>query len=106
ALVLGPLVADSSGSSAPVYTADSIANTASNVANFYAPNTFITIYGENLAFVTKAMTAEDISGGILPTVLIGTGVRVLVNQIAANIWYVSPTQVNILVPTILIAGPA
>lgn len=106
ALVLGPLVADSSGNSAPFYTADSIANTAASVANFYAPNTFVTIYGQNLAFVTEAISAEDMNGGTLPTALIGTGVRVLVNQIAADIYYVSPTQVNLLVPTILISGAA
>jgi uncharacterized protein (TIGR03437 family) len=43
---------------------------------------------------------------MLPTVLGGTGVRVLINNIPANIYYVSPTQVNLLVPTSLIAGPA
>lgn len=106
ALVIGPLVAGASGTSAPFYTADSIANSAASVANFYAPNTFITIYGQNLAFVTKAITPGDINGGILPTALIGTGVRVLVNQIAADIYYVSPTQVNLLVPTILVGGAA
>ena len=106
ALVIGPLVAGASGTSAPFYTADSIANTAASVANFYAPNTFITIYGQNLAFVTKAITPGDINGGILPTALTGTGVRVLVNQIAADIYYVSPSQVNLLVPTILIGGAA
>lgn len=106
ALVIGPLVAGSSDSSAPLYTADSIANTAANVANFYAPNTFVTIYGENLAYVTAAISAEDINGDELPTVLIGTGVRVNVNQISADIYYVSPGQVNILLPSNLIAGPA
>lgn len=34
----------------------------------------------------------------------GTGVRVLVNNRPAQIYYVSPTQVNFLVPTNLIAG--
>ena len=99
-------MAGSSGNSAPFYTADSIANSAASIANFYAPNTFITIYGQNLAFVTQAISPGDINGDTLPTVLIGTGVRVLVNQISADIYYVSPTQVNILVPTNLIAGGA
>jgi len=31
---------------------------------------------------------------------------VLINQIAADIWYVSPTLVNLLIPTSLVAGPA
>jgi uncharacterized protein (TIGR03437 family) len=106
ALVFGPLLADTSATAGPYYTADSIANTAASVAGFYAPDTFITIYGQNLAYVTRQVTIDDIHGGLLPTVLIGTGVRVLVSQIEANIYYVSPTQVNLLVPPLLVAGPA
>jgi uncharacterized protein (TIGR03437 family) len=106
ALALGPQVADTSGAAGPFYTADSIANTASNVSGLYAPNTFVTIYGQNLAYVTKAISPDDISGGSLPTALIGTGVRVLINNIPADIYYVSPGQINLLVPTILTAGPA
>jgi uncharacterized protein (TIGR03437 family) len=103
AIILVLALADSG---APTYTAASIANSAASVAGLYAQNTFITIYGENLSTVTRAISTADISGGMLPTVLIGTGVRVLVNQIAADIYYVSPRQVNLLVPTILVAGPA
>jgi uncharacterized protein (TIGR03437 family) len=43
---------------------------------------------------------------MLPTVLGSTGVRVLINNIPANIYYVSPTQVNLLIPTSLSPGPA
>jgi len=98
-------LADASGSG-PYYTAGSIANSASGVSGLYAPNTFLTIYGQNLAYTTVALTPADILGGMLPTVLAGTGVHVLINNIPANIYYVSPTQVNVLVPTSLIAGPA
>ena len=91
---------------APFYTAASIANSAASVAGLYAPNTFITIYGANLAFVTRAMSVDDIASGMLPTSLIGTGLTVLINQVGADIYYVSPGQVNLLVPTILGAGPA
>jgi len=93
-------------SSAPYYTAASIANTAAAIAGYYAPNSFVTIYGVNLAFTTAALTADDISAGMLPTALPGTGVRVLINQIAANLWYVSPGQINLLLPNYLAAGPA
>jgi uncharacterized protein (TIGR03437 family) len=89
----------------PYYTADSIANSAAGVSGLYAPNTFVTIYGQNLAYTTRALLPSDIAGGTLPTVLPGTGLRVLLNGISANIYYVSPTQVNFLVPTSLIAGP-
>lgn len=103
-LALGPFQAGTSGSG-PYYTADSIANSAANVTGLYAPNTFVTIYGQNLAYTTRSLQASDIHSGMLPTVLGSTGVRVLINNIPANVYYVSPTQVNLLVPTSLIAGP-
>ncbi|HTB15802.1 MAG TPA: hypothetical protein VK752_29735 [Bryobacteraceae bacterium] len=99
------VLADTSGSG-PYYTAQSIANSASGTAGPYAPNTFVTIYGQNLAYTTAALTASDVSGGTLPTVLGGTGVHVLINNIPADIYYVSPTQVNLLIPTSLAPGPA
>ncbi|PYT14741.1 MAG: hypothetical protein DMG59_16345 [Acidobacteria bacterium] len=105
--VLASLLADTSGNrGAPIYSAESIANSAANVAAFYAANTFVTIYGQNLAYTTKEISLDDVRGQNLPTVLTGTGVRVLINQIPANIWYVSPMQVNLLIPPSLTAGPA
>lgn len=107
ALGIGSLWADSCGArGAPVYSASSIANSAAGVADFYAPNTFISIYGQNLSRVTRALSADDISAGTLPTALPGTGVRVLINNIAADVFYVSPALVNVLVPTLLVASPA
>jgi len=91
----------------PVYTAASIANSAASVAGFYAPNSFISIYGQNLSYVTKAIGPDDIVAGVtLPWSLAGTNVAVLINQLTANVYYVSPNQVNVLIPPELIAGPA
>ncbi len=99
------VLADTSGSG-PYYTAQSIANSASGTPGPYAPNTFVTIYGQNLAYTTAALSLSDIanSGGRLPVVL--AGVTVEINNVPANIYYVSPTQVNLLIPTSLAAGPA
>ena len=91
---------------APYYTAASIANSAASVAGLYAPNTFVTIYGQNLAYVTVAISADDIRAGMLPTSLIGTGVTVLIDNVGAAIYYVSPGQINVLIPANLAAGPA
>jgi uncharacterized protein (TIGR03437 family) len=93
---------------APVYTAGSLANSAANVAGYYALNSFLTIYGQNLAYVTRAMAPSDIRAGQLPIALAGTEVEVLINQLPADIYYVSPGQVNVLIPpTVLaMAGPA
>jgi len=104
-LVLASLLAGAD-TGAPVYTADSIVNPIAAVAGMYTPNSFITIYGSHLSYVTRAMGPDDLRAGTLPTVLTGTGVRVLINHVPANVYYVSPAQVNVLVPASLVAGPA
>ena len=88
---------------APFYTAQSIANSASNVAGEYAPDTFLSIYGQNLSYITKAIGPGDITGLTLPTVL--GNVRVLLNGIFADVYYVSPGLVNILIPPSFKPGP-
>jgi uncharacterized protein (TIGR03437 family) len=90
---------------APTYSGTSIVNAASNQANAYAPNTFVTIYGKNLAWTTRSLQGGDIVGNVLPTILPGTGVRVWVANVPAFVYYVSPTQINILLPTDLSPGP-
>lgn len=86
---------------APLYTPSSIVNGANVNAAPLAPNTIATLYGLDLAYITRGLTGDEIRGGMLPTVLIGTGVRVSVNNIQAAIYYVSPAQINFLVPDIL-----
>lgn len=106
ALVAGPLWADTSGApGTPVYTEASIANAAANVPDFFAANTFLTIYGQNLSYVIKAISPDDIHAGTLPATLQGTGVTVLINQVPADMYYVSPFQVNVLIPSSLRPGP-
>ena len=89
---------------APLYSADSIVNAADNQPGPLAANTLATIYGQNLAYGTQALSANDVQGGTLPTVFPGTGVHVLVGNLLANLIYVSPTQINFLVPSNLIPG--
>jgi uncharacterized protein (TIGR03437 family) len=88
----------------PCYSEAGLVNAASFVSGALAPNTLATLFGSRLAWGTRAITWDDVEAGTLPTVLPGTGVRVLVNNRPAQIYYVSPTQVNFLVPTNLIAG--
>lgn len=89
---------------APSYSATSIVNAADNQPGWLAPNAIGTLYGVGLAFTTKALSANDIQSGTLPTVLPGTGVRVLIGNLPANIYFVSPGQINFLVPSILLPG--
>lgn len=89
---------------APAYTAAGIVNAADNQPGPLAPNTLVSLYGVRLSYVTKGMTPEDLHGGVLPTVLPGTGVHVLVGNLPASIYYVSPYQINFLVPANLLPG--
>ena len=106
-LGLWPFVwADTSATrEAPSYSGSSVVNAADNQPGPLAPNTIATIYGTGLAYTTRALTAGDVRGGVIPTVLPGTGLRVFVGGIGAGIYYVSPTQINFLVPNILLPGP-
>ena len=106
ALAAGPLLAAGPVPGVPFYTADSITNSAAAVAGSYAPNTFVTISGLNLAYTTRAIASSDIAANTLPTALGGTGVRVLINALPAYLWYVSPTQVYLLIPSFLTPGAA
>jgi uncharacterized protein (TIGR03437 family) len=89
----------------PTYSTSSIVNAASNQAGPIAPNTIVSLYGSDLAFVTRGITPGDLHGQILPTTLSGTGVRVLVGKLNANLYFISPGQINFLVPASLLAGP-
>ncbi len=93
--------------SQPCYSAASIANAAANVAGYYAPYSFLSIYGTNLSYVTGSLGPGDIAGGQLPPngIIQGTEVGVVLNNTPGYVYYVSPTQVNVLIPQILVAGP-
>lgn len=89
---------------APCYSAETVVNAASGVAGALAPNTLASIYGTELSYVERAITAEDIQGRMLPVLLAGSGVQVVVGGLYAQMYYVSPGQVNFLVPSNLRAG--
>lgn len=100
-LILGLLVL---AQLTPKFSPESLVNAASNTAGPFAPNTLVTLYGENLSFKTRALAAQDLRGNTLPTMLSGTGVRILIANQPANLYYVSPTQVNLLIPSDLLTG--
>jgi uncharacterized protein (TIGR03437 family) len=101
ALILaGP---DGKKDAAPFYLPASIVNAASNRPGL-APNSFVSIYGVDLAYTTRWITPADIRGNMLPTVLIGSGVQVFLNREPAFLYYASPAQINLLVPPHLTPG--
>lgn len=103
--IVGLVWAEDSGRRlAPVYSPASIVNSASNEPGVFAPNSIVTIYGRELGGAVRALRPEDILNDQLPTVLPGTGVRVLVGKLLASIYFVSPGQVNLLIPSTLLPG--
>jgi uncharacterized protein (TIGR03437 family) len=86
---------------APSVTAGNIVSAATSVAGPMAPNSWVTIFGSNLGVTTRGWTDSDFVNGQIPFSL--DGVSVLLNQFGAPrlayVGYVSPTQVNFLMPS-------
>ena len=83
----------------PTFPPDSVVNSANGSPASLTPNVLATLYGSNLAFSTES---ADSGSQALPTLL--AGVRVIVGGIFASLLYVSPTQVNFIVPASLVPG--
>jgi uncharacterized protein (TIGR03437 family) len=80
-----------------------VANAEGGVATI-APNSWVEIQGSNLGPTgdTRIWGNSDFVGGQLPTSL--DGLSVTVNGVAAYVYYISPTQVNILTPPNALSG--
>lgn len=89
----------------PVYSHGSLVSAASGRPGSLTPNCIATLYGTHLSYSTRSLASSDLQGNLLPDTLGGTGVRVFVGNIAAQLYFVSPTQVNFLVPALLKSGP-
>jgi len=83
-------------STAPSYSAAGIVNAATQTAGTLAPNTIATVYGTNLSWTTHAVDLGDLNGGTLPIQL--EGVSVNVSGIFGSLFFVSPGQINFLIP--------
>jgi uncharacterized protein (TIGR03437 family) len=87
----------------PTPTVALVANAESGLATI-APNTWVVVWGSNLspAGDARAWQSPDFVNNQLPASL--DGVSVTVNGVPAYIYYISPTQVNILTPPDAISG--
>jgi uncharacterized protein (TIGR03437 family) len=82
--------------SSPLPTVDSVVNGASFQTGITS-GSWATIQGTNLAGTTGTWTSAEIVNGKLPTQL--DNVSVTVDGQAAAVYYVSPTQINVQVPS-------
>ncbi len=84
------------------YSSATIVNAATGQPEL-APNGLATIYGKDFSLEPREIKLPaDLVNGELPLTLPGTGVRVTVEGIPAPIWYVSPVQIDFLVPSNLL----
>ena len=60
---------------------------------------WVTLFGSGLASSTRVWSSADIVGGKLPEALDGVSVRI--NNQPASVYYISPTQINVLAPEAL-----
>ena len=102
--VVGAAESPARHQAAPAYSAASVVSAATNRPDPLAPNMLATLYGAELSYSTKAISADDLPSGILPTTLPGTGVRLFIANLAVSLIYVSPTQINFVVPSNLRPG--
>ena len=101
-LALVPLVCAQSSPVLVSYTAAGVVNSASNSADALAPNAIGTVYGTGLSYTTQSAFFVMPASGMMPIQL--AAVRVYVGEVSAPIYYVSPTQINFLIPTELRPG--
>jgi uncharacterized protein (TIGR03118 family) len=88
---------------APIVTAADVINGASFQPGI-APNTWVTIKGGNLSGTVRIWNDGDFVNGALPTDI--DSVSVTVNGTYAYVEYVSPDQLNILMPVDTATGQA
>ncbi|HLN00459.1 MAG TPA: hypothetical protein VK335_14325 [Bryobacteraceae bacterium] len=98
-----PLCAQGSPSTtAPAYTVATIVNSATGTADALAPNTIATIYGSNLSDGPTMAAGGSNTGAPLPQEL--GNVHVYVAGSPVSLYYVSPQQINFLIPADLRPG--
>jgi len=88
------------GANAPTIT--EVDNGASFLAGF-SQGSWVTIKGANLSGTTRIWTAADFNGPNLPTQL--DQVSVTIDGKPAYVYYISPTQLNVLAPADAAVGP-
>ncbi|MGO9258662.1 MAG: IPT/TIG domain-containing protein [Bryobacteraceae bacterium] len=81
---------------APAYTAAGIVNASDYSPGPFAPGSVISVFGSNLSRSAYALQTSDIQFPYLPTELNYT--QVIVDNSPVALFYVSPTQVNFMVP--------
>ena len=96
-VVLGYTPSDTAAIAAPtIFALNGVVDGASSQPTV-AAGSWISVHGSKLGPGTRTWTSADIVGGKLPEQL--DGVSVSVNGKAASVYYISPSQLNVQVPS-------
>ncbi len=85
----------------PGYTASSIVNASDYSSGPFAPGSILSIFGSNLSFETAGLNSDNVSA-TLPISLGDT--HVVIDGSSAPLFFVSPGQINVMIPANKIAG--
>jgi uncharacterized protein (TIGR03437 family) len=105
--IAGPDTVESHGllgtlAPAPQVLTSGIVN-AARFSAVIAPGGFAAIFGSGLAATTRTWTATDFTNGSLPTQL--DGVSVTIDGKLAYVYFVSPSQIDVIAPADSASGP-
>jgi uncharacterized protein (TIGR03437 family) len=89
---------------APAISTGGIVSGATSTSGPMAPNSWVTVYGSNLSVTTRSWSDNDFLNGGLPFSIDGVSVILTGAPRLAYVGYVSPSQVNFLLPSNLSPG--
>ena len=90
------LLAAPAWAAAPSYTAANVVNASNYAPAPFAPNSILTLFGTDLAMVPGDGGIAGSGAGVLPIEI--SGVQVFLDNVPTALFYVSPGQINFLVP--------
>lgn len=104
-LALAVLFTGAASGQAPSYSASGIVNASDYAPGPFAPNSALSLFGFNLSLQSpQVVTSAQMMGSFYPTQV--AGVSVYMDNMLVPLLYVSASQINFLVPTTEIPGPA
>jgi len=90
------LLAATAWAAAPSYSAANVVNASNYAPPPFAPNSILTLFGTDLAMVPGDGGIAGSGAGVPPLEM--SGVQVFLDNVPAALFYVSPGQINFLVP--------
>lgn len=103
-LVLGVTAPETAAATRPTLVSMAGVTHGATLRAGAASGSWVTLYGSALAPATRTWREAEIVNGKLPESLDNVSVRI--NNQPASIYYISPTQINVLAPDTTADGPA